>query len=67
MYRHYGEQHLATYGCKVGDVNCLRLTLGEHDVEKKNNGFYPGFGGPWSLLMCLKLIPTHIRGHSGGA
>ena len=33
IYRDYGQQHLATYGCKVGDVNCLRLTLGEHDVE----------------------------------
>ena len=21
--RDYGQQHLATYGCKVGDVNCL--------------------------------------------
>ena len=33
IYRDYGQQHLATYACKVGDVNCLRLTLGEHDVE----------------------------------
>ena len=40
FYRDYGQQHLTTYGCKVGDVNDLRLTLGEHDVEpaQKKNG-----------------------------
>ena len=59
--RDYGQQHLTTYACKVGDVNCLRLTLGEHDVE-------PAQKKPGKKIKFMSMITGPAFGTvSGGS